>query len=83
VRWFKAENSASGGVNLPWSRTGRATTLEASFRKEQFMRSTGSSAHFMGILAVLAVLSSVAALATPEPVDAEPSTFEANAVLAP
>lgn len=47
------------------------------------MRSVDSSIRFVGLLAVLAVLSSVAALSTPEASDAEPSTFESNAMLAP
>jgi hypothetical protein len=47
------------------------------------MRSPGSSAHFVGLLAVLAILSSFAALSTPDASDAEPSSFEANAMLAP
>jgi len=47
------------------------------------MRSSGSPAPFVGLLAVLAILSSFAALSTPESSDAEPSTFEANALIAP
>jgi len=47
------------------------------------MRSADSSIRFVGLLAILAVLSSAAALSTPDPSDAEPSSFEANAMLAP
>jgi len=47
------------------------------------MRSLDSSTRFVGVLAILAVLSSAAALSMPEPSDPEPSTFESNAMLVP
>jgi hypothetical protein len=44
------------------------------------MNRSDLSDHFAGFLLALAILSSAIALTTPEPTEAEPSAFEANAM---
>jgi len=43
------------------------------------MRSIDTTTRFMGILAILAVLSTYSAFATPDALDADTTAFEANA----
>jgi len=47
------------------------------------MRSSPSSADFVGLIVVLAFLATIAALVVPDGSDAEPSTFEAHALVSP
>lgn len=47
------------------------------------MRPKDTLPRFVVLLAVLAVLSSVAAFSSADPSDAEPTTFEANALIGP
>ena len=47
------------------------------------MKINDSAVHAVGLLVVLAILSAFAVLSTPEAWDAEPSSFEANALVGP
>jgi hypothetical protein len=47
------------------------------------MRSMDTTARFVGLLAVLAILSAYSAFATPDASDADTTAFEANASVAP
>jgi hypothetical protein len=43
------------------------------------MRPRDTTSHFVGIIAILAIVSAYSAFATPDPMDAEPTAFEINA----